>query len=116
MGLFEQFKVAVAGKAVLGHNVGFVILVHLVVPQGTHNGEEYRGVAFPVFRVGLPQEFSAVAFADDAAQLSTLRLGFHNQAVIFKNFHIVLLNYWVCNDDTTISHKISNNSYNSKYN
>ena len=42
-------------------------LVRSQFQSGTHNGEKYRGVAFPVFRVGLPQEFSAIALANDAA-------------------------------------------------
>lgn len=69
--LQHQFKVHVAGKAVLGERVCLPAYAVLPLPDGAYDGEQYRGMTLPVSGVCLPKILMAIA--DDAGQLGPMR-------------------------------------------
>ena len=70
----QQHKLPVAGEAVLAQLVLLALVLVAVIGQAAHNGEQHRGVAVPVGRVGGPDVFQRAIGqirAHEAAQLGS---------------------------------------------
>ena len=75
-------ELAVAGKSMLFHGVGFAVDADGILEGLAHGGEEYRGVAVPVGGIAVPHVFASPAL--QAQQFGPMRGDFYGYLVVFQ--------------------------------